>query len=243
MGMARLLAKGWVVVCLFAGAHGLRLALSEGTAAPEAVQRIGVCTALFIAMGLLFVGGYAAATDHGHLQKFKAAQLVPTFDGLVFAAFVCLSFAVQIVAPEIMQNPLAEALKGAIHFAVPGERAFEASLACGLDGGRIFAASFAWLLAIVHLASAMSRLKLSAGLIRLERAKRPEALGATVLAFLLGAASVVGIQLLFIGSIFPFVPCSAYTEISGALLVGLAPLMLAHLIVAALANLLATGPE
>ena len=30
MGIARLLAKGWIVFCLFAGAHALRIALVSG---------------------------------------------------------------------------------------------------------------------------------------------------------------------------------------------------------------------
>jgi hypothetical protein len=38
-------------------------------------------------------------------------------------------------------------------------------------------------------------------------------------------------------------PCNALGGISGALLIGLAPLMLAYLIFAALTNLLATHPE
>jgi hypothetical protein len=42
---------------------------------------------------------------------------------------------------------------------------------------------------------------------------------------------------------YPWLPCSAFTDISGALLIGLAPLMLAYLIVAALAAAMATGPE
>ena len=66
MGMARLLAKGWVVFCLFAGAHALMFALGRGVPPLDAAKTIAVCTLLFAAMGLLFVGGYAAATDHGH---------------------------------------------------------------------------------------------------------------------------------------------------------------------------------
>ena len=60
---------------------------------------------------------------------------------------------------------------------------------------------------------------------------------------MLGVVAVVGFQLLYMGSAFAFIDCDAYTEISGTLLVGLAPLLLAYLIVAAVANLLATGPE
>ena len=37
--------------------------------------------------------------------------------------------------------------------------------------------------------------------------------------------------------------CSAFADITGAVLTGLAPLMLAYLLVAALASLLAAAPE
>ncbi len=99
------------------------------------------------------------------------------------------------------------------------------------------------MLAAIYFASAASRLRLSAGLIRLERVQRPEAMGAYLLALIQGALAVVGIQMLFVGSAFSFLPCSAYTELGGALLIGLAPLLHGYLIVAALANLLATGPQ
>ena len=113
----------------------------------------------------------------------------------------------------------------------------------GIDGGRLFASAFAWLLAIIFLASAVSRLRLAAGIIRLERAQRPEALGGATLALLLGLLSVIGIQFLFVGTVFAFLPGSVYTEVPGMVLVGLGPLALAYLIFAALANLFATGPE
>jgi len=143
-----------------------------------------------------------------------------------------------------MQSGAVDALKSAIYFAVPGQRALDAALEPhGLDGGRLFESAFAWLLAIVFLASAVSRLRLAAGIIRLERGKRPEALGPATLALLLGVLSVVGIQFLFVGTVFAFLPGSVYTEIAGTVLIGLGPLMLAYLIFAALANLLATGPE
>ncbi len=58
-----------------------------------------------------------------------------------------------------------------------------------------------------------------------------------------GAAAVVGIQFLFVGSAYPWFACSAHTDITGALLVGLFPLMLAYLIVAALVSLMAASPE
>ena len=115
-------------------------------------------------------------------------------------------------------------LESAIYFAVPGQRALVYSLAvCSMDGGRVFAAAFTWLLAIIYLASAASRLKLQAGIIRLERNTRPEGWGPTLRAFLLGMVAVVGIQFLFVGSAYPWLDCSAFTDITGALLIGLSP--------------------
>ncbi len=247
MGMARLLAKGWVVFCLFAGAHSLDMALVDGTLPRDAVPMIGVCTALFVAMGLLFIGGYAAATDHGGslLARIRPRHFLPGFNEMVFAIFVGLSFANQVFfAPDHMSDVSVRALRAAVSYAVPGQRELKAAFEpCGLDGGRVFASAFAWLLAAIYAASALSRVRLSAGLIRLERTTRPEALGAVPLAFVLGIAAVVGIQLLFVGSAYQFIPCPQYYELSGTILIGLAPLMLAYLIVAACANLLATGPE
>ena len=113
-----------------------------------------------------------------------------------------------------------------------------------MDGGRVVRCR-------LHLAArrssiwapALSRLRLAAGIIRLERVTRPELLGPPVRAFLLGTVAVVGIQFLFVGSAYPWLNCSAFDDITGALLIGLAPLMLAYLIVAALASLLASSPE
>ena len=78
---------------------------------------------------------------------------------------------------------------------------------------------------------------------RLERKKRPEALGAVPLTFALGLVSVIGIQLLFVGSGYALVPCDVLSDITGSVLIGIGPLALAYLIVAALTNLLALNPE
>jgi hypothetical protein len=247
MGMARLLAKGWVVFCLFAGAHALSFAIGAGTPELDAIRTISLCTLLFAAMGLLFVGGYAVATDHGGslLQRMKPHHFLPGFNEMTFVVFVAASFVVQVwVAPLVMQLPVADAIRAAISFVVPGQRVIENDLLpCGLDGGRIFVSAFVWFLAAVYFASAASRLRLAAGLIRLERVQRPEAMGGALLALLQGALAVVGIQLLFVGSAYRDLPCNAFTGLDSALLLGLAPLFLAYLIVAALANLLATGNE
>lgn len=247
MGVARLLAKGWIVFCLFAGAHEFRFALMRGSPALEALQSVGVPVLLFAAMGLLFIGGYGVSAAHGTplIARFKPRQLIPGFNELVFIAFMIVSFVVQtVLAPGLMAGPVADALEKAIAFVVPGQAALsDALLPCLLDGGRILASAFTWLLAIIYLASAVSRLKLQAGIIRIERSLRPEALGPVVLAFVLGTVAIAGIQLFYMGSIYPLLDCPAYTDVPGALLIGLAPLMLAYLIVAGLATAMATGPE
>lgn len=248
MGIARLLAKGWIIFCLFAGAHALRLALMQGLPLENSLPAIGICAILFMAMGLLFVGGFGASAGHGGgpwLSRLRPHHLLPGFNETVFLVFVVLSFLNQaFVAPGVINRGGAGALENAIYFVVPGQRALVHALeGCTLDGGRPFAAAFAWLLAAIYLASAVSRLKLQAGLIRLEAGSRFQPLGPTLRAFLFGVVAVVAIQFLFVGSAFPWLACSAFADITGALLIGLAPLMLAYLIVAALASLMASAPE
>ncbi len=249
MGIARLLAKGWIIFCLFAGAHAVRLALLQGMPLDSSLLGIGICALLFTAMGLLFVGGFGVSAAHVSgapwATRFRPHHLIPGFNEVVFLLFVALSFLNQaFVAPTNIDRGSAGSLENAIYFVVPGQRALVTSLdACTMDGGRVFAASFAWLLAIIYLASAASRLKLQAGLIRLEAGDRPQALGPTLRAFLFGIVAVVGIQFLFVGSAYPWLNCSAFADVTGALLIGLAPLMLAYLIVAALASLMASASE
>jgi hypothetical protein len=260
MGIARLLAKGWIIFCLFAAAHALRLNLLQGLPLASSLPGIGICALLFIAMGLLFVGGFGVSAGHfgkePWLAQFKPHRLLPGFDEAVFISFVVLSFLNQaFFAPVNMDrytmghlpDPIYHAvdeMQAAIYFVVPGQRALVSALeSCTMDGGRVFAAAFAWLLAAIYLASAVSRLKLQAGLIRLEASDRPQILGPTLRAFLFGIVAVVSIQFLFVGSAYPWLRCSAFADVTGALLIGLAPLMLAYLIVAALASLLASAPE
>jgi hypothetical protein len=163
----------------------------------------------------------------------------------VFLVFVCLSFVNQVVvAPANLTGTVIDGFEKAMYFAVPGQRALANALGgCGMDGGRIFASAITWLLAIVFLCSSLSRLKHEARILRLERAMRPDALGPKAVAILLGIAAVIGFQLLFVGSAAAFLPCSAYADLTGALLIGLAPLLLAYVIPAALAAALATGRE
>ena len=249
MGIARLLAKGWIIFCLFAAAHAMRLAWLAGQSVPQFFPAIAICALLFIAMGLLFVGGFGVSAGYFAgtplVQRVRPGHLIPGFNEMVFAAFAGLSFLNQaFVAPGVMNRDGAGALERAIFFVVPGQRALVHALeACTLDGGRVFAAAFTWLLAIIFLASAASRLKLQAGLIRLEAQSRPPVLGPTLRAFLFGLVAVVAIQFLFVGSAYPWLNCSAFADITGGVLIGLAPLMLAYLIVAALASLMASSPE
>jgi hypothetical protein len=248
MGFAHPLAKGWIVFCLFAGAHALRIALISGLPLASSAFAIGICALLFIAMGLLFAGGYGFSgiqTGAPLLDRLKLRHFIPGFNEVVFMIFVILSFVNQaFFAPENIAGGAAGALEGAVYFMVPGQQALVRALAsCALDGGRIFASSVSWLLAVIYLASTASRLKLVASIIRLERGRRLESIGPTIRAFLLGAGAVVGIQFLFVGSAYPWLKCSAFDDITGSLLIGLAPLMLAYLIVAALASLMASAPE
>jgi hypothetical protein len=242
MGVARLLAKGWVVFCLFAGAHALVHALSPGTPVLQTLEPNAIPVFLFGAMGLLFIAGYGFSSGH-LLSRLKPLHFVPGFNEIVFVLFAALSFIVQIL-PHHLSWGILNALEAAIRFAVPGQRALEINLArCNLDGGRAFAAAVGWLLAFIFLGSAISRLRIAAALVRLERKRRIEPLGPTGIAFALGLAAVAGIQALFIGSLFRLLPCQALSGILGAVLIGVGPLMLAYLVAAALINLLAASPE
>jgi len=249
MGLSRLLAKGWVLLCLYAGAHALRLALSGGGDLLVAVPQVIVSVLLYAAMGLLFVGGYGAAGNNFRLSRLSPANLkrprLPGFNEIVFLAFVLVSFLNQVFyAPTHISGGLSQAFENALYFAVPGQRAVVDTLEdCGVDGGRVYASAFTWLLAIVFAASAVSRLKLAAGLIRLERTLRPQALSPIAVAAVLGLAAVFAIQCIFVGSVLELMPCSAYVGVPGALVTGLAPLLLAYLIYAALAALMASGSE
>jgi len=246
MGVARLLAKAWVAVCLYAAADAVSMILAYGNGSPSALLRLIACFTLFLAMGLLFIGGYAAASSHSGLPRLailKAMDFAPGFNDLVFLTFVGLSFVNQIIFALIHHTGIfVNAFEQAIYFAVPGQRALVGALTnCGFDGGRQFASAITWLLAIIYLGSSLSRLKLDAGILRLKRSVRPDTLGPLTTASLLGIVTVAGVQMLFIGSGFALLSCGAYADIRGDLLIGLAPLLLAYLIPAALAALLASS--
>ena len=251
MGVARLLAKGWVVFCLFAAAHGINLALAQGDTPLAAVQEVVICLLLFGAMGLLFIGGFGASSGGTStlVARLKPRHLMPGFNETVFVAFVVLSFLVQIfLSSPAKGGPVADALQNAMYFVVPGQHALAARLiACTLGHDRIYAlalsSAFAWLLSVIFVASALSRIGLTAGILRLERTLRPSSFGPTLLAAMYGLVAIVSFQLLYVGTAFIWLDCGIFTGIAGSLLTGLAPLMLAYLIVAALATLKASAPE
>jgi len=245
MGVGRLLAKAWIALCLFAGAHALHQKMGAGT---EALFAIAVAVLLFAAMGLLFATGYGVSARDGTtplLARLKPQHALPDFNGIVFVVFALLSYLNQVLfAPTHPFGPAISAVSRAIGFAVPGQNGLLAALSpCAPDGGRVFAGAFAWCLAIVYVASAVSRIRLSASLVRLERATRPEMLGATTHAAVLGFAAIAGIQLFFFGSLWPWIACGTLAGLPGTVLIGLMPLMLAYLIVAALTAAFALSPE
>jgi hypothetical protein len=243
MGVARLLAKGWIVLCLYAGAHEIHALIFAGVDPFETVVRIGLSTILFAAMGLLFIAGFGAS--RGMSTQLTVNYFMPHYTDIVFVLFAILSFINQTeVAPHNVTSGIADEIESAIAFAVPAQKALVRALEpCALDGGRIFSSAIAWVFAFVLFGSSLSRLRLASGILRLERNRRPEPLGAGTVALLFGVAAVIGIQLLFVGSAFNFIPCDVYTTISGLVLIGLGPLFLVYVIIAAVTALLATGTE
>jgi len=245
------LAKFWLLTCLFAGAHSLRYAVQAGGDPQEAGTQVLVAVSLFAAMGLLFVGGYGVSKDafHTRVAAFfkvrRAPRTMPLFNDLVFVVFVIASFAVQVwYAPSHVTGRLTDAVEGALYFAIPGHAVVVDRLGdCAIDGGRVFASSFAWLLAIVFAGSAISRIKQTSAAMRIDRALHPQSLSPTALAAVLGVTTVFAIQGLFVGSALSLVPCSVYAGLPGAMLIGFAPLAFAYLVYAALAALLASGSE
>jgi hypothetical protein len=244
MGVARLVAKGWIVFCLFAAAHAIHMHLATPAYAPAII----VSMLLFAAMGLLFATGYGVSARDGTkplIERLKPHHLMPDFNSIVFLIFVVLSWLNQILfAPLHPIGSGVSAIVNAIQFAVPGQDALLVALApCAPDGGRVFSSAFAWILAIIFVASAISRIRLSAGLLRLERSTRSEVLGAPVHAAVLGIAAIAGIQMLFIGSAYPWFGCQILAGLPGTVIIGLVPLLLAYLIVAALTAAVALSPE
>ena len=246
MGAARLLAKGWIVFCLYTGA--LALAGANGAVPSGEGWRVVVCLLLFGAMGILFIAGYGLSAGHVHPPiptELKLQNLLPRFSELVFIAFALVLLVVQLLyAPAYHQGPAVDGLESAIRFAVFGERTLEnALLACHADGGRLFISALAWTLAIIFLGSALSRVRLGATIVRFERKRRPEALGALPLAIALFLVAIAGFQFLYMGTAYGLLPCRALGGLFGDAMIAIGPLMLAYLILAVFTNLLALGRD
>lgn len=245
MGAARLLAKAWVLFCLFAAAHAVLGAVTRGGHALPQIGLIAGCTLIFCAMGLLFAGGFGVSGRHGAaswLAALEARDFLPHFDDWVFLGFVVLSFLDQLMfASGHIVNGVFPALDNFIRVIVPGQKALEIAVnACNPGNGPMYASSFTWLIAAIFLGSAASRIEAQVDAVRQERIEYPEILGPNVLAALLGLLSIICIQLLYVGTAYAWLPCSAFTNVTGGLLLGLAPLMLAYLMIAALTCLFAT---
>ena len=248
MGVARLLAKGWILFCVFAAAHAIHRSLTGTALNAASIPVIVVSTLLFIAMGVLFAAGYGVSARDGStplLARLKPHHLLPDFNGAVLLIFAALSFLNQVAfAPSHLTGTVVGAIQQAIQFLVPGQNALLVALSpCAVDNGQAFSSAFAWILAIVFVASALSRVRLAAGLLRLERMNRPEVLGSTVHAAVLGLAAIAGIQLLFVGSAYGWINCRVLIALPGAVLIGVGPLLLGYLIVAAITAAAAIGPD
>ena len=246
MGAARLLAKGWIVFCIYVGGLAFRRTAASGVPLGSATGPIIVCVLLFGAMGVLFIAGYGLSA--GHVRPFPGrlslASLGPRFNELVFVAFTLIIFCVQVFYAAGAHGAVVDAVEGAMRFAVVGQTALENVLVqCSADGGRLFVSALSWLLALIFLGSSLSQIRLAAGIVRLERKQRPEALGAQPLALAMGIAAVIAIQLLYVGSAYGLLPCGILTGLWGEVVIGLGPLMLSYLVVAALTNLMALGPS
>jgi hypothetical protein len=201
---------------------------------------------MFGAMGLLFIGGYGVSGSHGlSLERLKPERWMPDFNGIVFLTFALLIFTVQTTyLPQHVSGGILSALEASVHFAIPGQRALEARLdACTLDGGRVTASALSWLLAVIFLGSGLSRVRLAAGIARLERQRHRDVIGPASLTLLLGIFAVIAIQFLMLGTVFTIMPCDMLVDIPGELIIGLGPLMLAYLILTAITDLLSLGAE
>ncbi len=246
MGWARLLAKGWVLFCLYAAV----LALAQNFGAAH-IGNLLIAASLFLAMGVLFAVGYGLS---GHnsvralLYSVQAHHLLPDFNRLIFLIFILLSLITQIL---LLHNPHPIPLwlgwiAGAMQI-IPGQHALLQALApCAAPQQSallLHGAAVSWLLALIYLASSLSRIRLAAGLIRLERSARGESAGAAWHTALLGLAGIIGIQLFGLGSVYGWTLCQSLTGLPGQVLTGLAPLMLAYLLGTALTAALSLTSE
>ena len=102
MGVARLLAKGWIVFCVFGAAHAVVHVLRPGVIPFAAVEPIAVALFLFGAMGLLFVAGYGLSSGHLLLALQADCTCCP---GLTKSCSLCFSsqvssFKLRLITPH-----------------------------------------------------------------------------------------------------------------------------------------------
>lgn len=249
--MASLVAKVWVMFCLYAGALALHMALPGSPDPLGDGLAITGASFVFLCLGLLFAGAAVLLLSPSgpislkNIRTLRFAWRDVDFNEILFAAFLILSFCNQaFFAPDHMMGPLTIAVEQAAWFAVPGQRAFSLLVhSCTMDGGRIFTSAFAWVLALIWFGTALTRLGISARLIRAARRQTPDATAGLVSGVLLAVAAAAGIQFLYAGSGFAYLPCSLTAGIAGGLLAGFAPLMLAYILIAALSGVIAGGEE
>ncbi|MGB8601309.1 MAG: hypothetical protein WCD42_03845 [Rhizomicrobium sp.] len=236
-GLARLLAKAWIIFCLYAGGLASGWYWSAGGDLVRFGAVIALPVVLFAALGLVFAAGYLVLARHG--APHRPFVFIVGFNEAVFVAFTLISFINQVFfAPWHLDGTLSAALERALYSAIPGQRALVAMLRpCMIDGGRIFTSGITWCLAIIYLGSALSRLKITATIIRLS--DDAGGMGSVAVAILLGLISLAGIYALYIGGIYALFSCSFLAGIGGGLLIGLAPLMLAYAIAMAWAAAMA----
>lgn len=242
-GLARLFAKGWIIFCLYAGTLAAGTYWFGGASLAGVITAIILPVVLFGALGLVFAGGFLYLAGHGDPAVWRRPFSTPIgFNEAVFVAFAAISLTNQLfVAPHFLSGPLTDALERALYYAVPGQRALVYQMRlCMTDGGRIFAAGTSWCLAIIYLGSALSRLKLTVAILRLAPDWGVSGRGAAVL---LGLIALAGIYALYMGAFYSHLTCRFVAGISGAILIGLAPLMLAYCVATSLAAALASAAK
>ena len=210
MGVARLLAKGWVVFCLFAGGYALHDAVGAGTAflrrparhshQRRSVRRHGA------AVHRRLCGGVERRWRVAHWRVSSPRHVLPGFNELVFIGFALAIFVMQtLYLAGSRPGRVLGALQAAIAFAVPGQgqlaysarrlRARRRARVRGRLRAGCSPSSF-WARRSRASVSPPASCGWSASSV-------PKRSGPTGLALVLGLAAVIGIQLLYIGSLYP----------------------------------------
>ncbi len=236
MGIARLLAKGWIVFCLFAG--GARLAPRPGQRRAagaiavrgghlrDSVRRHGPV----VRRRLRRLGRIAR---HPFKARLGLHHLMPGFNEIVFLFSSVLSFVNQVwfaprnLAGDVVGPLERRSISSCRASARWSRRWMPAAWMAGASSPPPSPGCWRWSIWPRPARGSNCR-RASSGW---SATPRPEGLGPSIRAFCLGVVAVVGVQFLFVGSAYPWLNCSAFDDITGALLIGLAPLMLAYLVV------------